>query len=421
MTPTKKPIPKKSVRRTTVSSTKKPSVKRVKPKAVATKKRVRHSASEPTVMSAPSLKFYRRIAVGFVCLVFAALLAVIYVSTVEATIYVTSVHEDVQSAFVVDVVEIPVKNSEIAGRVLIGTVGKTGTFTPTGEGATQVNGTATGVVTLYNELSSAQPLVATTRLLTSEGVLFRMKEGITVPAGGSVEVEVYADQEGASGDIGPSTFTIPGLNATKQQFVYAKSTASMSGGVATISVISEEEMQQAAEQLHVSLKEDAMSMLRAEAGEDLTGESFTTEVVSEEYSIEPNTQADGYDVTVTIKVVGVFYDLQALQGIAVSQLYEQLGEGREFLSMGTDAMTIEVSRYQTDPEGANLHVVVAGKVITSRTSDALEVSQFTGMLPSEVSDTLLGEGVATDVRVELEPFFVRKTPRMADHIYLEIE
>jgi hypothetical protein len=169
------------------------------------------------------------------------------------------------------------------------------------------------------------------------------------------------------------------------------------------------------------LKEDAMSMLRAEAGEDLTGESFTTEVVSEEYSIEPNTQADGYDVTVTIKVVGVFYDLQALQGIAVSQLYEQLGEGREFLSMGTDAMTIEVSRYQTDPEGANLHVVVAGKVITSRTSDALEVSQFTGMLPSEVSDTLLGEGVATDVRVELEPFFVRKTPRMADHIYLEIE
>jgi hypothetical protein len=422
MTPTKKPTSKKTVRKVRVSSEKKKPAKRIKPKAVVTKKRPRRKvAGEQTVISAPSLKFYRRIAIGFVLLVLAALLAVVYVSTVEATIYVTSVHEDLQTEFVVDVVETPVKNSEVAGRVLVGTLGKTGSFTPTGEGATLVDGTAVGTVTLYNELSTSQPLVATTRLLTPEGVLFRMKDGATVPAGGSVEVEVYADDTGASGDIGPSTFTIPGLNATKQQSVYAKSITAMSGGVVTISVVGEEEMRQAADQLHAALKEDAMSMLRTEAGEDLAGESFTTEVVSEEFSIEPNTEADGYDATVTIKVIGVFYNLEALKEIAVAQLYDQLGEGREFISINTDQMIIDVSRYQTEPEGANLHVVVDGKVITSRTSDALEVDRFTGMLPSDVYGLLVGEGVATGVRVELEPFFVRRTPRMADHIYLEIE
>jgi hypothetical protein len=423
MTPTKKPATSKGAAKKVPvrSSSAKKRVKRIKPKTVSARKRVRRKAPESTVMTAPSLAFYRRIAIGFVCLVLAALLAVVYVSTVEATITITSVHEDLTSEFVVDVVETPVKNSEIAGRVLVGTLGKTGSFTPTGEGATQVDGTATGVVTLYNELSSSQPLIATTRLLTSEGILFRMKEGATVPANGSVEVEVYADQEGVSGDIGPSSFTIPGLNATKQASVYAKSTESMSGGVATISVVSEEEMQQAANQLHESLKEDAISMLEAEAGEDLLGESFVTEVISEEYSIEPNTEADGYDVTVTIKVIGVFYDLDALKQIAVGQLYEQIGEGREFIAINTDEMLVEVSRYQTEPEGANVHVVIEGKVITSRTSDALEVDRFTGMLPSDIYALLVGEGVATDVTVELSPFFVRRIPRMADHIYLEIE
>ena len=41
---------------------------------------------------------------------------------------------------------------------------------------TSVDAIATGKVTLYNNRETAQPLVATTRLLTPDNILFRLKE-----------------------------------------------------------------------------------------------------------------------------------------------------------------------------------------------------------------------------------------------------
>jgi len=51
-----------------------------------------------------------------------------------------------------------------------------------------------------------------------------------VPAKGTLVVTLTADQAGASYNIGPSTFTIPGLSAAKQKLVYAKSTESFAEG-----------------------------------------------------------------------------------------------------------------------------------------------------------------------------------------------
>src|SRR3989338_991441 len=52
-------------------------------------------------------------------------------------------------------------------------------FIPTG--STVLAGKAGGVVTLHNDTARAQPLVATTRLLSTGGILFRIKEAVNVP------------------------------------------------------------------------------------------------------------------------------------------------------------------------------------------------------------------------------------------------
>ncbi len=69
---------------------------------------------------------------------------------------------------------------------------------------------AEGSVTIYNEFSNApQPLVATTRLETSDGKIFRIVKGVTVPGTtlvdgeikpGAIEVQVVADQPGSDSD-----------------------------------------------------------------------------------------------------------------------------------------------------------------------------------------------------------------------------
>ena len=51
----------------------------------------------------------------------------------------------------------------------------------------------TAKITVINENSINQKLVATTRFLTDNGELFRLKKYIEAPANGQIEAEIYAD------------------------------------------------------------------------------------------------------------------------------------------------------------------------------------------------------------------------------------
>lgn len=104
-----------------------------------------------------------------------------------------------------------------------------------------VGSKAKGKVVLYNTFSTeAQPLVATTRLESPEGKIFRITKSLTIPGytfeegaikPGTIEVEVQADEGGESYNIGPSKFTVPGFSSSeKREKIYAESTAPMAGG-----------------------------------------------------------------------------------------------------------------------------------------------------------------------------------------------
>ncbi|KKR58175.1 MAG: hypothetical protein UU08_C0002G0045 [Candidatus Uhrbacteria bacterium GW2011_GWE2_40_58] len=369
----------------------------------------------------PSLNLYRHIAIGFVLVVITVLFAVLYVSTMKATIIVDSVHEVVSSEFVVDITLSPIQTQEIRGKVIKGAVSRTQTFVPSGEGVIELEEIATGVVTLYNTSTSSQPLVKTTRLLSPEGVLFRLNESVTIPQGGSVTVEVYADEKGASGNIEPTTFTIPGLSETKQALIYAESTESFTGGIQTQSVVTQEELEASTTSLQMLIEEEVKLLLRTEMGEAYSGEVYSQKEATVTYSIEPNTQVDQYDVTISLEMIGVFYDQEALAEIAQKELTQELGKGREFIEMNLSEMSLVLDHYNLEEEKASLHVELEGKVITSRTSEALKVERFVGMTKEEVNKLLLEEGVATTVSVEFFPFWVRHVPRLKDHIYIEIQ
>ncbi|MBI4256712.1 hypothetical protein HY626_01490 [Candidatus Uhrbacteria bacterium] len=376
---------------------------------------------EITQPAAVPLIMYRRIALTFIVLVAAALLAVLYLSTVQAVIHVDSTEEPITTEFVVNVYEVPTRATDVRGAVVSGTLGRTQTFEPTGESAKTVEDTARGTVTIYNSLTFAQALVATTRLLSETGILFRLESAVTVPAGGSVEAQVYADIAGESGNIQPTRFSIPGLSATRQESVYATSAEAFTGGVYSVAVVSQAELDAAASELELSLLEDAKAMLIAEVGETFTGQSYDVEVVDKTFSIEPDTEAQSFDVTLTLKVTAVFFDQEALGKIAVAKLYEGLGQGQEFMNADAGNMVVTVEAVDEEAGQANILVSLAVPAITSRTSEALQVGRFVGMSEEEVRELLVGEGVATDVTVEFFPFWVSTVPRLKDHIYIDIQ
>ena len=375
---------------------------------------------EITQPAAVPLIMYRRIALTFIVLVAAALLAVLYLSTVQAVIHVDSTEEPITTEFVANVYEVPTRTTDVRGAVVSGTLGRTQTFEPTGESAKTVEDIARGTVTIYNNLTFAQALVATTRFLSESGVLFRLESAVTVPAGGSVEAQVYADIAGESGNIAPTRFSIPGLSAVRQESVYATSAEAFTGGVYSVAVVSQAELDAAASELESSLLEDAKAMLITEVGETFSGQSYDVEVVEKIFSIEPDTEAQSFDVVLTLKVTAVFFDQEALGKIAVAKLYEGLGQGQEFLNVDASNMVVTVEAVDEEAGQANILVSLAVPAITSRTSEALQVGRFVGMSQDEVRDLLVGEGVATDVTVEFFPFWVSTVPRLKDHIYIDI-
>ena len=105
------------------------------------------------------------------------------------------------------------------------------------DGTETVSERATGTLTAYNDFSDTpQKWVANTRFESPSGLIYRVKEPVTIPGRkdgkpGTVDVTVYADEVGEKYNVGLVDFTIPGLAGSPQfESLYAKSKTPLSGG-----------------------------------------------------------------------------------------------------------------------------------------------------------------------------------------------
>lgn len=155
---------------------------------------------------------------------------------------------------------------------------------------------ARGTVTISNLFGKdAQTLVATTRLETSDGKIFRLIKGVTVPGAkevngvmepGTVSVEVSADKAGEGYNIGSTSFTIPGLKgSSKFEKITAKSEKPFVGGGAgsdgTVSV-SADDVLRAKEESERKLADSLRAELEKELqpGEKLLSDALVFETLS---------------------------------------------------------------------------------------------------------------------------------------------
>jgi hypothetical protein len=111
------------------------------------------------------------------------------------------------------------------------TVQKTASQVVPAESSQTVNDPSSGPIVISNAQTSSQTLIKNTRFETSNGLIFRIHDPVTVPAGGSVTATAFADVGGANYNVGPTTFTLPGLKKSPAfTLVTAKSSATMTGG-----------------------------------------------------------------------------------------------------------------------------------------------------------------------------------------------
>lgn len=367
------------------------------------------------------IHFYRQIAFTFIGAAIVVLVGLLYFSLSQATVTITPALEDVQADFNVLVKSgTSETNADISARLYFTevVVERTDEAELLEEGDPQQ---AAGKVTLINTSDSAQPLVATTRLLSEEGVLFRLKESTTVPANGDIEADVYADKEGKQGEIGPSRFTIPGLNQARQQEVYAESESSMTGGTKAVYKVTEEAVQSAIEEAEDRLIQQALTQLEAE---EFDVNAFLpalnhVEIISEVVDPDVGSDAQQFTVKLTARVAFVAAEEEDLLQLAQAQLYSTTSLGYELSSSDEGSFTYEIQNFDPDNQTAQLRILLRGQKRISSNHPALDTADMVGKKPADLQQELQAEQGIESAQVELRPFWLRKTPRLVDHIYIQ--
>jgi len=376
-----------------------------------------------TTIREHKIHFYRQIAFTFIGAAIVVLLGLIYFSLSQAQITITPTLESVTADFnlLINTKDETTDEGVMAQLVLTEVdLERTASAELLEEGEPQK---ATGSIKIINSSNRPQPLVATTRFLSEDGVLFRLDDGLTVPASGEIIAAVSADQPGKGGEIGPTRFTIPGLNSARQQEVYAESSEAMMNGTSPIYKVTQSSIDKAIEEAEDLFVAQAKTQLQAEGLDPSTflQNVYHVETISTDVDAELGAEQEEFAVTMNARVAFVESSETELLELAQAQLYEVTNLGYELSSSNEGSFSYELTSYDGQAEQAQLNVVLEGQRRISSNNPILDTSNFVGEDPEEVKAQLEADSGIEEVTVELRPFWLRKVPRLVDHIYVQFE
>lgn len=339
-------------------------------------------------------RYFSPLLIGFMVIVALLVAAVIYVAFSKTTISVVLKETPPTIPFQYSATELGIDIQTVA-------IDQTDTYTNYQADSTE-DAIARGTVTLVNDYSGDQPLVRTTRLLSKEGVLFRTDETVTVPAGGSIDVPVYADQAGASGNIEPTTFEIVALDDSLKDQIYAKSSTAMTGGVLK----------------KVTLTDDLITEAKATAKTQATAaaEATVKDALADNWTIDITEQtvngASGDVVDqVQVRTVGI----ATYTPITTELLRDQLIADDEAIA---DDATIT---YTVTNDGSDW--IISGEASSAQIEpslDFVDVADLTGKTEAQVTEYLADFEEVETVTVQFVPFWIDRTPKLPQQINLEL-
>lgn len=376
----------------------------------------------------PLSMIYRKIAISFVVLTVVLVGLIVFFSTAKATVYVTPKREIKSADFLVTVVSPadrgPASLDGALSAKIVGTyeekvVEEEGQFEASG--VADREGRATGRVTMTNTTSAPQSLVATTRLLSTDRVLFRMKSAATVPAKGTVEVEVYSDKPGPQSDIGPTKFTIPGLNEAKQKVIFGESKEPMQGGSGKVRVVGAQDIENA----KAAVIEKTVARARDEFAKTPAAALGGVTVSHEVLEVIPNAKAGDekrtFTVRAKIKATLLAYDKAVLERIAQEKVKANILSDRELVQFNKDAMLVRIKSVNAARGEAQLSVYADAQVRLSAESPLLDPSKIAGMLPEEAQGYLASFDAVEEAEVKLFPSWQKRIPTIPDRIKIVIK
>lgn len=365
------------------------------------------------------VSFYKGVAITFLVLTLGLLGMIAFMSAKRAEITVITKAEPVDVSFPVEIGT--AATGAIPGMVSSTVITFEQSFTPRTTTTTTSGAGVGGSVTLINDSDSAQPLVATTRLLSPTGILYRLSKNATVPAKGSVTADVYADKREAASNIStPTQFTIPGLSTERQKEVYAKSTGNLlATGERQVGIVTTEDITSATASFTDALKEKAKTLAQTKfAGSNAVG--FVTQV-NPTVSAKVGDTVDSFTLSAKTTAILASYKSSDMATAATAMLNRKIVDNNDVLQSASSEPSVTFENFDATKGVLTLRVTQTGTVNLDQNNPKLEKQVFFGKSEEEVRRYVMSLDHVQGVEMKFKPLWNSTVPQVADHVTITIK
>lgn len=372
-----------------------------------------------------SFKLYRKIAVSFIVMVVFILALVAYFAAVKLEIVVTPRVMPLQASSVFEIYDRP-ENFNLPSSSILGIVREMevdySTSYPVSGG--EVTGAeVSGKVTLVNNYIKDQPLVATTRLLTNTNQLLRLKETVVVPAGGSVEAEVYGESADPSFALADARLTIPGLWAGLQDKIYAEAKANdVTYKEIKKSIVTQADLDQALVIAKQALLDKAKIDIESvystydqkiyQLNDDSVTFSFDSKVGEEKSNI---------GITINGQLVITAFRADDLVNLNKTTLESGLDSGQALIEEAAKEPTFKIVSIDTTNNIAQVEMMVDGAAKARTENDLVDREKLVGLTRSQIENYLDSLENIASYELYFSPSFIKIAPQLVDRISIKLK
>lgn len=371
-----------------------------------------------------SIKIYKKIAYffGLAVIVFIGFFAYYFFHKITITLIPNQ--ERISNNMIFDIRDQDTAASE-SGNTIIGIVKKVEVSTAKeyqASGTEVIGKEVAGKATIYNNYTKNQPLVASTRLLSADDKLFRTKNTVNVPAGGSVEVEIYADNPGPDAAVGPTKFSIPGLWAGLQDKIFAETKESIDYKQKVKKYIVQTDIDDGIRDLKQQLLTDAKAQINEQYkdyGEVIY--KINEDTVKSEADKKAGEEAEAFNITMTAEVVVVAFNEEKTAAMAKQKFLATLSENKELISFDENNIIYALNNFDVNQGTANVNATFEGKISVKDNFDIIEVDKIVGLNQKQLEVYLKNITEIAGYEIKYTPSFLKRVPNLVDKIKIEIK
>ncbi len=380
------------------------------------------------VINNRSINIYRRIAYFFIFLVFILLLTSAYFLLTKVVITLVPDQQRMSNNLIFDVKDkdsdASVSRSSIKGVVKTMQIEYKKAYPASGSEV--IGKEAIGQAIIFNNYSKSQMLVATTRLLSASGQLFRLKNTVNVPAGGSIKVEIYADEPTPEMAINPTKFNIPGLWAGLQDKIYAETKEKIVYQQKIKKHLIQKDIDNGIRDMRQQLLSKAKTEINKKYNDyDEVIYNIDDDSIQSSIDAEVGDEINEANITMSAKVVVVAFKGQEASALAKKKFITSLSDNKELVNFDQKNIIYSLNNYNDIDGVATINATFEGKISLKKDSSVIDKEKIIGLNKKQLEIYLdnLEDVSGHEIKFypSFLPDFLKKVPRLPERINIKVK